>query len=180
MKIEETDKRNQIIGNIIVLIIMVVITIPYIANNNYFGLIDYVNLAFHEAGHFILGISGNQFILVCGGTLGQLFVPGAFAVYFFIKKDYRAFLFTLFWFFQNFINISIYMADAPYQNLPLLGGDGTVHDWVYLCGELRCLHLIENLAKVVRVAGTLGMIASIMALGLFIFDRKFSIYEIKS
>ena len=172
MELEEAKKRNQLIGNIVVICIMIFIGVPYIFKNQYFGFIDYVNLGFHEAGHFILGILGNQFIHVIGGTLGQLFVPGAFAVYFFFKKDYRASLFCTFWISQNLINISIYMADAPYQRLPLLGGDGTIHDWVYICGELRCLHIIETLARVVKVTGVLGMMASVITLGFLTFYRR--------
>ncbi|HPZ08136.1 MAG TPA: hypothetical protein PL110_08480 [Candidatus Eremiobacteraeota bacterium] len=172
MELKDIEKRNQLIGNITVMVIMIIISVPYLTQKTPYSLIDYVNLAFHEAGHFVLALQGSEFIHILGGTLGQLFVPCVFSIYFFKKKDYRAFFFTIFWFFENFINISIYMADAPYQQLPLLGGDGVVHDWVYLCGELKCLRNIEAMAMMVRVTGTLGMIASIMGLGLFSFYKK--------
>ncbi|MEQ8226122.1 MAG: hypothetical protein ABRQ37_27660 [Candidatus Eremiobacterota bacterium] len=165
------DQKKHMFWHIIVIVIMVILLIPYITQKMYFGLLDYVNLAFHEAGHFILALTGNEFIHVSGGTAGQLFVPAAFFIYFFRKKDYGAFFFSLFWFFENFINISIYMADAPYQQLPLLGGDGVVHDWVYLCGELKCLRSIEGIAMIVKAAGVMGMLASVMGLGVFTFYR---------
>jgi hypothetical protein len=167
----DTDQKKHMLWHIIIIVIMIVLAIPYITQKNYFGLLDYVNLAFHEAGHFILALTGNKIIHVLGGTAGQLFVPLAFFIYFLRKKDYGAFFFSLFWFFENFVNISIYMADAPYQQLPLLGGDGVVHDWVYLCAEFKCLRTIESRAMIVKAVGVMGMIASVMGLGVFTFYR---------
>ena len=172
METKDADNKMNFIWNIAVLVIMVFIAVPYIGKDLCFTMIDYVNLGFHEAGHFILGVLGIQFLTALGGTLGQLFVPFAFSIYFFLKKDYRASLFTVFWFFQNFMGISYYIADAPYQRLPLLGGDGSVHDWVYMFAETGALHRAESLALFFKASGTLGMFASIMAMGFFTFFYK--------
>ncbi len=143
-----------------ILVVMLIIAIPHLRSEGYFSFIDYVNLGFHEAGHFILGIFGNQLLYFFGGTLGQLFVPAAFLVYFIYKKEYGGALFTAFWFFENFLNISIYMADAHYQRLQLIGGDGSVHDWVYIFAELKCITKGPAIAHALRVIGTLGMLAA--------------------
>ena len=41
-----------------------------------------VLLVFHEAGHVIFGLCGNEFLRVAGGTLGQLLMPLALLVAF--------------------------------------------------------------------------------------------------
>lgn len=152
--------RMRWYGQVGILFVMLIIAVPHLRSEQYFSFIDYVNLGFHEAGHFILGILGNQFLTALGGTLGQLFVPAAFLVYFIYKKEYRGALFTAFWFFENFLNISIYMADAQYQRLQLIGGDGSVHDWVYLFAEMKCITKSTAFAHGLRVIGTLGMLAA--------------------
>lgn len=47
--------------------------------------------------------------------------------------------FSLLWLGQNFINISVYAADARAQQLPLLGGNKVYHDWHYLLSALGIL-----------------------------------------
>jgi hypothetical protein len=47
-----------------------------------FWLPDFVNLAFHEGGHIIFGVLGVRFIMVAGGTLMQLLLPGAAMLHF--------------------------------------------------------------------------------------------------
>jgi len=152
--------RMKWYGQAGILVVMLIIAIPHMRSDQHFSFIDYVNLGFHEAGHCILGIFGNQLLYFFGGTLGQLFVPAAFLVYFVYKREYRGALFAAFWFFENFLNISIYMDDAHYQRLPLLGGDGSVHDWVYIFAELKCITKGPAIAHGLRVIGTLGMLAA--------------------
>ena len=48
---------------------------------------------------------------------------------------------SLLWFGQNFINISVYAADAQAKRLPLLGGNKVYHDWDYLLREIGILQL---------------------------------------
>jgi hypothetical protein len=154
------------------LVVMLVIAIPHITKAQHFSFIDYVNLGFHEAGHFVLGIFSNELLTFMGGTMGQLFVPAVFFVYFLYKKEYTAVIFTAFWFFENIMNISIYMADSHYQQLPLLGGEGTVHDWVYIFGELKCITIAPALAQGLRVVSTLGMIAAIFAMAFMLMVKS--------
>ncbi len=47
--------------------------------------------------------------------------------------------FSLLWLGQNFINISVYAADAQARKLPLLGGNKVYHDWNYLLTEIDLL-----------------------------------------
>lgn len=171
--VELMQNKMKIYGQIIVIIFMIIFAIPYYTKQIHFGLLDYVNLPFHEAGHFVFGWFG-EFIGILGGTMGQFFVPGAFLVYFlFFKKDYTASLFSLFWFFENFVNMSIYMADAQMQALPYIGGE--VHDWAYLFAEFKCITKSFKIAGFFRTVGLLGMFCSIFTLFFFIIFNNFSI-----
>jgi hypothetical protein len=95
----------------------------------------------HEAGHLLFSYFG-QFIMVLGGTMGQLLVPTAFTVYFYMRKEFYSSAVTLFWTGQNFFGISLYVKDAQAMVLPLVsvgGGDDTIHDWNYLLSKLGLL-----------------------------------------
>ena len=94
--------------------------------NGYIRVLDDANLVFHEAGHPIFGILG-QTLGLYGGTLGQLVFPTAVCVTYWKRCEAVAFFVGLVWLFENFLNISRYMADARAQILPLVGGGE--HDW---------------------------------------------------
>jgi hypothetical protein len=111
-----------------------------VINRGEYSWIDNADLVIHEAGHFFFTFFG-KFIYTAGGTLMQIILPSLIAWYFF-RNEYRTGTqFSLFWLGQNFINISVYAADARAQSLPLLGGNNVYHDWHYLLGELNILSL---------------------------------------
>ena len=56
-----------------------------------------------------------------GGTLGQLAIPAGIAVAFWARRDAVGCAVMGFWYFENFLNIARYMADARAQVLPLVG-----------------------------------------------------------
>lgn len=119
-------------------IIILPIALIWSLNRGKFGLIDNVDLVIHEAGHFFFSFFG-KFIYTLGGTLMQIILPSIIAA-FFLRNNYRTGVqFSLLWLGQNFINISVYAADARARRLPLLGGDKVYHDWHYLLGELGIL-----------------------------------------
>jgi len=100
-------------------------------NRGDYGMIDNADLVIHEAGHLFFMFFG-KFIYTLGGTLMQIILPSIIAWYFF-RNNYRTGVqFGLLWLGQNFINISVYAADARAQKLPLLGGNKVYHDWHYL------------------------------------------------
>lgn len=117
-----------------------------------------VNLVIHEAGHPLFHAFGYT-IGILGGTLAEVLVPLAIAAYFFRQRHTAGVAFCLFWTFQTFAGISVYMADARTVTLPLVGsGD---HDWEILFTQWGVLHLDTKIAAVVRFLGWLGMLASI-------------------
>ncbi len=70
----------------------------------------------------------------------QIIIPSIIA-WFFLRNNYRTGVQVgLLWLGQNFINISVYAADARAQQLPLLGGNKVFHDWHYLLSTLGLLN----------------------------------------
>jgi len=121
-------------------ILMLPVIIWLVLNRGDYSWIDNADLVIHEAGHFFFMFFG-KFIYTAGGTLMQIILPSLIAWYFF-RNGYRTGAqFSLLWLGQNFINISVYAADARAQRLPLLGGNKVYHDWHYLLGELNILQL---------------------------------------
>ena len=120
-------------------IIILPIAVYWLLNRGEFGLLDNIDLVIHEAGHFFFSLFG-KFIYTLGGTLMQIILPSIIASYFF-RNDYRTGVqFGLLWLGQNFINISVYAADAQARKLPLLGGNKVYHDWHYLLNETGLLN----------------------------------------
>lgn len=119
-------------------IIILPIALYWVLNRGQYGLIDNADLVIHEAGHLFFKFFG-QFIYTLGGTLMQIILPSIIFYYFF-RNDYRTGMqFSLLWLGQNFINISVYAADAQAKQLPLLGGNKVYHDWDYLLQEIGML-----------------------------------------
>ncbi len=90
------------------------------------SFLHWIDLAFHEAGHLVFAPFGRTLMLL-GGTILQLAVPAALCGYFLKQRSPFSAAFCLFWFGENFIDVSVYMADARALRLPLVGGGE--HDW---------------------------------------------------
>jgi hypothetical protein len=117
-------------------------------------LLSGVDLGFHELGHLIMYIFPiNQVLTAAMGSIMQCAVPTGLAAYFWFRRDdaLSASVCSA-WAATNFQDASVYIADAPYQRLELIGGE---HDWAFVLGpqhfdRLQDAHAI---ATVVRTAG---------------------------
>ncbi len=118
-------------------------------------LLDHANLLFHEAGHPIIGLF-SQRLEPYGGTIGQLVFPVALAVSFWRKGQALPFAAALIWFFENWLNIAHYMADARALQLPLVGGGD--HDWNTILSHWRLLAHDTQIAGVVKTSGWIGIV----------------------
>jgi hypothetical protein len=134
-------------------------------------------LVMHEAGHLLYSFLG-QTLMLWGGTLFQLQVPLMLALSFAWRGHTTGTVFCLFFFFENLLGISVYMADARELDLPLVtvgdsGGDGMPHDWWNIFTQLGVLDYDTRIAAWVRAIGWLGMITT---LAWFIyFSRRLQI-----
>ncbi len=129
-----------------------------------FLMIDLVFIPVHEGGHLLFRFFGGEFLMVAGGTLMQLGVPLMLAAVFVFQRQVPGTAFCIFFFFEQFLPISTYMADARAQELPLLtvgDSDTVIHDWNYLLGRLGLLNQDTHIAHAVRIAGWIGMLATV-------------------
>ena len=132
-------------------------------NRSGFLFIDNANLIVHEAGHLLFSYFG-QTLMIWGGTILELFVPFALAVYFAYQRQPAATVFCAFFFFENFLYIATYMADARAHQLPLVtagGSDYVEHDWSYIFSGLGLLQHDTQIAGFVRTVGWLGMLGTL-------------------
>jgi hypothetical protein len=126
-------------------------------------MIDLVFVPIHEGGHLLFRFFG-EFIAVAGGTILQLTVPLMLATWFIFQRQIPGTTFCVFFFFEQFLPIATYMADARAQELPLLtvgDADYVIHDWAYLFGRLGVLEHDTQIAHAVRVLGWIGMVATV-------------------
>ena len=130
--------------------------------------IDSANLVVHEGGHNLFYWFGPTLGL-WGGTILQWAVPFLLAVYFFAQRQIPGFVFSLFFFFENWLYTATYMADARDQALPLVTtGDPEFaeHDFFKIFSSLGVLQHDTQIAAVVRFLGWCGMIGVVVWLGL--------------
>lgn len=120
-------------------------------------IVDHANLLFHEAGHPIVGMF-SQRLETYGGTLGQLAFPIILAVSFWRTGQSLSFAGATIWFFENWLNIARYLADARRQELPLVGGGD--HDWHRILSRWHLLQYDVGIATVIKTLGWLGMLAA--------------------
>ena len=132
-------------------------------------LIDGVNLAVHEAGHLIFSLFG-EFMMIAGGSLFQVIMPALFVGYFCYRRQFYSAALVLFWVGESILNVSVYAADSVALQLPLLGGQDSVHDWNYLLSSLNLLSWTTQIAGVIRLLGT--FLIATAALGSVWFARR--------
>ncbi len=129
------------------------------------GVARYFDLVFvpiHEGGHLLFGWFGSHWLMVAGGTLLQLGVPFALAVYFALRRQIPGTAFCAFFFFEQFLPVGIYMADSRSQSLTYVTvGDPDLaeHDWYYLFSHAGVLEHDTQIGGAVRVLGWIGMLA---------------------
>jgi hypothetical protein len=124
--------------------------------------IDSANLVVHEGGHLLFGWFGPTLGL-WGGTILQWLVPLMLAAYFFRERQPTAFVFCMFFFFENWLYTATYMADARAMALPLVttgDSDYVEHDWNAIFSSLGLLPYDTRIAAIIRFMGWCGMLAT--------------------
>ena len=123
-------------------------------------LIDGANLLIHEAGHLVFMPFG-EYLMIAGGSLLQVIMPALFVFYFYRnKKAYSAALVML-WVGESILNVSVYAGDSIKMQLPLLGGQDSVHDWNYLLDGAGLLAATPKIEMLIRLGGTLVIMSGL-------------------
>jgi hypothetical protein len=129
--------------------------------SGFLPMIDLVFVPIHEGGHLLFGYLGHAF-MVAGGTLLQLLVPLALATYFCFQRQIAGVAFCMFCFFEQFLPIATYMADARAQELPLItvgSPEFVEHDWFAMFSSLGVLQRDTQIASMLRIVGWAGMVS---------------------
>jgi hypothetical protein len=138
---------------------MLVLTCGIAQADRPFFFLDWVNLAFHEAGHIFLMPFGHT-LHILGGTLMQLFVPLLLIGYFLVKRNPFAASLCAWWLGESVINVATYMADAREMRLELVGGGE--HDWTQLFYQFGLLgpESVQTVSSLTHHAGVVVMLAA--------------------
>lgn len=118
-------------------------------------------LPIHEAGHLFFMPFGTV-VMFLGGSILQVLLP---LLWFGIALRQRSSVapFPLFWVGENFMDVSLYVRDAPVRQLPLLGGHASRHDWFNILSRWDLLGATESMADILYLAGLLVSAAAIAA-----------------
>lgn len=132
-------------------------------------LIDGVNLVIHETGHLVFRPFG-EFLMIAGGSLFQVIMPALFVGYFWYNGKYYSAALVLFWVGESILNVSVYAGDSVVLQLPLLGGQDSMHDWNYLLSSLDLLPATPKIAGAIRLLGT--VVIALAAFGSIRFASR--------
>lgn len=124
-------------------------------------LLSLVDLGFHELGH-MLAIPLGQTAHFLAGSFTQIVVPLGLCAYFaLLRSDRPAAGLMGAWAATSMRDVAVYMADAPYQRLPLIGG---THDWAWLLGTRW--HIIDRADDLAGLVTALGFMVGVAAIAL--------------
>ena len=123
--------------------------------------LDLFDLGMHELGHLVTALMPRM-VMFLAGSVVQVMVPLGLGAYFlFGRRDWASAGFCSAWAGTSARDVAVYVADAPVQALPLIGG-GT-HDWAYLLGPqgFDCIDRAGGIAGFIEVLGLLLVIGGV-------------------
>ncbi len=127
-------------------------------------------LPIHEAGHFLFRLFGKT-LYILGGSFWQVMFPVIwFAIA--LKQRSQTAPFAGFWIGENLMDVSLYIRDAQFMALPLLGGESIGHDWKNLLMQWDAVDAAGTIADITYYSGFiigLGSIAAGIGWALFTF-----------
>ncbi len=126
-------------------------------------LLEHIDLGFHELGHLVFYVFPiSEFVTAAAGSAFEIGVPVGLGVYFsFVRHERLAASVCWAWAATSARSVAIYIADAPYERLPLIGGE---HDWAYLLGPSQ-LDNLDAAAGLATATKGLGLILALAAAG---------------
>jgi len=132
-------------------------------------------LVFHEAGHIVFMPLGH-WVMVLGGTLGQLIMPAILAGALLIKnRDPFGAAVGLWFFGVSVLDIAPYMYDALQPQLMLLSGqvgEAGGHDWIYLFTSMGLLSKAQLIGALTHKIGALVVVLA-LAWGTWLLRQQY-------
>ncbi len=133
-------------------------------------LLGHFDFGMHELGHLLFVWAGET-VHFAAGSVVQVVVPLGLGLYsWLLRRDLAAATLLGAWTGASLWDVSVYVADAPFERLHLIGGD---HDWAVLLHRYDAMHMAEPLATTIRVVGGVAVVAAVglSAAGPWIEDR---------
>lgn len=158
---DETSNALRTRVRIAALVLIAIYAVARLRNPEYWDPLDDLNLAVHEAGHLVFSPFGET-MTVLGGSLFQVIVPAAFVAYFARTRQRYAAAVTMAWVAVNLLNVARYIGDARAQELPLLGGEDSIHDWWYLLIDWDLLPRDLTIARWVHFGGVVAFLTALV------------------
>lgn len=124
-------------------------------------LLGLVDLGFHELGHLVTYVLPDV-VTAAMGSIAQVAVPLGLAAYFAtVRRDLVGGGLCLAWAGSSARDAAVYIADAPFERLQLIGGE---HDWAFVLGSehLDALDAAGTIASVVRIGGAFLLLAGVV------------------
>jgi hypothetical protein len=129
---------------------------PYVQQRRV-PLLGGVDLGFHELGHMLTYVFPDVITAIMGSVF-QVVIPLGLAAYFGLRRrDLLAAGLCLAWAGTSAADVSVYIADGPFQRLPLIGGS---HDWAFLLGPAA----FDNLDGAAAIAGAVKVFGGLLVL----------------
>jgi hypothetical protein len=130
-------------------------------------LLGLVDLGFHELGH-LLTYPFPDVVTAAMGSVTQVAVPAGLAAYFLaVRGDRLGGSLCLGWAGASAADAGVYIADAPFEELALLG-EGE-HDWAFVLGAEH-LDALDQAATVAAWVKGLGVLLWFAGLAICCWD----------
>lgn len=117
-------------------------------------------LYMHEGGHLLFSMFG-RILHALGGSFWQVMLPFLMFV-FAVRERSRIAPFPLYYSGFSLMDVSVYVRDAPYRSLPLLGGDKNMHDWWNILSAWNMLYEAETIADFLYFCGLFVSVAALI------------------
>ncbi len=108
-------------------------------------VLAWINLAIHEFGHLVTYVFPDL-VTAMMGSIAQVALPLAIAGYFLHRRELVSGMLCLAWAGTSAHEAAIYIGDAPYERLELIGGQ---HDWAFVFGPQG----FDAMGRAAEVAG---------------------------
>jgi hypothetical protein len=118
----------------------------------------WINLAIHEFGH-VATYAFPEVVTAMMGSITQVALPLAIAGYFLHRRELVSAMLCLAWAGTSAHEAGVYIGDAPYQRLELIGG---YHDWAFVLGPEN-FDAMDRAAEVARLVNTSGIALVVIA-----------------
>jgi hypothetical protein len=102
-----------------------------------------------------------EYLMIAGGSLLQVIMPALFVFYFYRNKKVYSAALVMLWVGESLLNVSVYAGDSIKMQLPLLGGQDSVHDWNYLLSRAGLLAATPKIEALIRLGGTLVILSGL-------------------